>query len=75
VFLEAPERPVSVGFLPADAQRLERELERLVAGILQQRFPVSQEPQRPVCAGCPAEGGLCSWSLELTRRESPERLF
>ncbi len=75
VFLEAPEQPVSVSFVPADAQLLEGELERLVAGVLQRRFPVSQEPQRSLCAGCPAEGGLCSWSLELTRRESPERLF
>ncbi len=75
VFLETPERPVSVSFVRADARRLERELEARVAGILQQRFPVTEEPQRSVCAGCPAEGGLCSWSLELTRRESSERLF
>ena len=28
-----------------------------------------------VCDGCPAEGGLCSWPLEMTRREAADRLF
>ena len=28
-----------------------------------------------VCEGCPAEGGLCSWPLEMTRREAADRLF
>jgi RecB family exonuclease len=75
VFLEAPERPVSAQFTRADAQSLERELELLAGGVLERRFPVSQVPHRALCSGCPAEGGLCSWPLELTRREAPDRLF
>ena len=38
-------------------------------------FPVTDEPQRSICQGCPAEGGLCSWPLEMTRRDAPDRLF
>jgi hypothetical protein len=32
-------------------------------------------PHRGLCSGCPAEGGLCSWPLEMTRREALDRLF
>ena len=43
--------------------------------VLERRFVVTDTPQRSVCAGCPAEGGLCSWPLEMTRREAVDRLF
>ena len=75
VFLEAPDRPVSAAFTRADAPALERELEARSSGVLQRRFAVSDAPHRGLCAGCPAEGGLCSWPLALTRREAPDRLF
>jgi hypothetical protein len=75
VFLEAPERPVSAGFASGDAARLERELTALADGVLTHRFVVTDSPQRSVCAGCPAEGGMCSWPLEMTRRDAPDRLF
>jgi ATP-dependent helicase/nuclease subunit A len=75
VFLEAPERPVAVTFSAADARRLEDELWRLVAGVGERRYEVTDSPHRGVCAGCPAEGGLCSWPLEMTRRDAPDRLF
>ena len=51
------------------------ELARLTADMVEGRFPVSSEPHRSLCHGCPAEGGLCSWPLSATRRESPEQLF
>jgi ATP-dependent exoDNAse (exonuclease V) beta subunit len=73
VFLERPDQPVSATF--ADAAALAAELQRLAEGVLTRRFTVAETPHRAVCRGCPAEGGLCPWPLELTRREEPDRLF
>ncbi len=67
-FLERPEDPAVVTFSHADVGRLERELEELVSGVGRGEFSVAQEPGRAICAGCPAEGGLCPWPLEQTRR-------
>ena len=39
------------------------------------RFEVTAEPVRAVCAGCPAQGGLCSWPVAMTRRERADQLF
>ncbi|MGI8428794.1 MAG: UvrD-helicase domain-containing protein [Solirubrobacteraceae bacterium] len=75
VFLENPHRPVTLAFARGDAPELERALKGLVDGVLARRFAVAQAPHRTLCRGCPAEGGLCSWPLELTRRETPDRLF
>jgi hypothetical protein len=75
VFLEEPAYPVTAAFGAEDVRGLELELEALAAGVLERRFTVTPEPQRSICHGCPAEGGLCSWPLELTRRETPDRLF
>jgi ATP-dependent exoDNAse (exonuclease V) beta subunit len=74
-FLERPGEPVAVTFASSDMERLERELEALAEGVVNGRFEVSPAPHRGLCAGCPAEGGLCSWPLELTRRQSPDQLF
>jgi hypothetical protein len=38
-------------------------------------FTVTDGPHRGVCDGCPVEGGLCWWPLEMTGREPPDRLF
>ena len=75
VFLEAPEHPVSAQFRVGGRRSLERELEALTSGVRRREFSVTETPQRSVCAGCPAEGGLCSWPLEMTRRESAGQLF
>ena len=75
VFLEAPDRPVTSTFTKADADTLRHELAGLAGGVLRSEFVVSDTPQRTLCAGCPAEGGLCSWPLEMTRREAIDRLF
>jgi ATP-dependent helicase/nuclease subunit A len=75
VFLEAPETPVVARYEAADRPGLERELAGLAAGVLDERFTVTEAPYREVCQGCPAEGGLCSWPLAMTRRQAPDRLF
>jgi hypothetical protein len=67
-FLERPERPATVTYSHADVGRLERELEELASGVGRGEFSVSQEPGRAICTGCPAEGGLCPWPLQMTRR-------
>ncbi len=75
LFLEAPRDPVTAAFSASDAPRLERELAQLAAGVLAREFTVADAPHRGLCNGCPAEGGLCSWPLAMTRREAPDRLF
>ncbi|MDE3133290.1 MAG: UvrD-helicase domain-containing protein, partial [Acidobacteriota bacterium] len=66
LFLEAPEEPVSAQFTATDMPALESELAERVAGLLAGDFPVTDVPGRRVCDGCPAQGGLCSYPLELT---------
>ncbi len=75
VFLEAAGDPVVASYTAADRERLEQELALLSAGVIGGVFAVTDVPQRTICAGCPAEGGLCSWPLEMTRREAADRLF
>jgi ATP-dependent exoDNAse (exonuclease V) beta subunit len=70
LFLERPEQPVSATFV--DKTALERELDALVEGVISREFTVSAEPGVAVCNGCPGEGGLCSWPLEMTRRQACE---
>ena len=74
-FLERPDAPVSVTFERAQMAELQARLEALGRGVLERRFEVAPAPYRGLCAGCPAQGGLCSWPLEMTRRESPDTLF
>ncbi len=74
-FLEAPDRPVVASFTREDTRALEDELSALAGGVLRGEFRVSDSPHRGLCDGCPAEGGLCSWPLQLTRREAPDTLF
>jgi hypothetical protein len=76
LFLEAPDQPVTAVFRSDQAGELERRLAELTEGLLSGRsFPVTDTPHRELCHGCPAEGGLCSWPLQMTRRSSPEQLF
>jgi ATP-dependent helicase/nuclease subunit A len=74
-FLEAPESPVSAHFTRAELPQLRERLRTRAAGVLARRFPVAPDPHRRLCAGCPAQGGLCSWPIDLTRRESADTLF
>jgi ATP-dependent exoDNAse (exonuclease V) beta subunit len=75
VFLERAHEPVSANFTQAQTARLESALGELARGALESRFVVTDTPHRALCSGCPAEGGLCSWPLEMTRRDAPDRLF
>ena len=74
-FLEIPERPVVVTYERSRLDELDRALRTLAEGVLRGEFAVTPTPHRAVCAGCPAEGGLCSWPPEMTRREAVDRLF
>ena len=47
----------------------------LSAGVMRGEFRVAPDPVASLCHGCPEEGGLCSWPLELTRRQAVDRLF
>jgi ATP-dependent helicase/nuclease subunit A len=75
IFLEAPEAPVTVKFTRAQVAELEARLDAMTRGVRAGEFEVTDAPHRGVCHGCPAEGGLCSWSLEMTRRPAADRLF
>ncbi len=74
-FLELPQRPAVATFAREQAPALEAELTALARGVLAGEFRVTDAPHRAVCDGCPAEGGMCSWPLEMTRRDAPDRLF
>ncbi|MBV9417877.1 MAG: PD-(D/E)XK nuclease family protein, partial [Solirubrobacterales bacterium] len=74
-FLELPQRPAVATFTRERAPVLEAELSALAGGVLRREFSVTDAPHRGLCDGCPAEGGLCSWPLEMTRREAADRLF
>jgi len=75
VFLDSPDELVSATFTAAQLPQLEQRLGEVATGVLGSQFPVTEAPHRGLCNGCPAEGGLCSWPLEMTRREAPDRLF
>jgi len=74
-FLELPQRPAVATFTRDQAPVLEERLAGLARGVLERDFRVTEAPHRAVCDGCPAEGGLCSWPLEMTRREAADTLF
>ncbi len=74
-FLELPQRPAVADFTREQMPALGAALGALADGVLRREFTVTDAPHRGVCDGCPAEGGLCSWPLEMTRREAPDRLF
>ncbi|MGZ4287860.1 MAG: UvrD-helicase domain-containing protein [Solirubrobacteraceae bacterium] len=75
VFLDGAHEPVTATFSRADAPELEDRLSALADGVMRREFAVTDAPHRAVCHGCPAEGGLCSWPLGMTRRDAPDRLF
>ena len=74
-FLELPQRPAVATFTRDKAPALEGRLAALAWGVLERDFRVTDAPHRAVCDGCPVEGSLCSWPLEMTRREAADRLF
>jgi len=75
LFLDATEAPVRVSFRAEQVSELEARLSEMTRGLREGIFSVTETPHRGICHGCPAEGGLCAWPVEMTRRASPERLF
>ncbi len=75
LFLERADEPVIATFTSAEQPALEQQLSELAGGVMRQEFAVSEEPWVGLCNGCPGEGGLCSWPLEMTRRPAADRLF
>jgi ATP-dependent exoDNAse (exonuclease V) beta subunit len=75
LFLERADAPVTAAFTASDRDRLRSQLLDAARGLLAHEFPVAAEPWHGICAGCSGAGGLCSWPVELTRREAPDRLF
>ena len=71
VFLERADEPVLATYAAGDAERLDRELADLAAGVLEGRFAPSEEPHRALCAGCPGRTALCVHDERLTMREEP----
>ena len=74
-FLERPDSPVMAAFSQSDLPVLAQRLAALTSGVLERRFAVADAPHRALCRGCPAKGGLCSWPVQMTHREAPDRLF
>jgi ATP-dependent exoDNAse (exonuclease V) beta subunit len=66
-FLERPDEPVTATF--TDAEALRAELQTHAAGVLDNQFPVAEEPHIDLCAGCPGRRALCVHPEELTGRE------
>ncbi|MEI7625282.1 MAG: UvrD-helicase domain-containing protein [Actinomycetota bacterium] len=71
LFLRRPLEPVSACFLATQRSELEDELAAMAAGIVARSYPVSTQPHRTLCQGCPGRASLCSWPNETTERELP----
>jgi ATP-dependent exoDNAse (exonuclease V) beta subunit len=69
-FLERPDEPAVALYEAADAERLERELLGLTAGVVEGRFEPATEPHFSLCADCPGRAALCVHEPELTLRLS-----
>jgi ATP-dependent exoDNAse (exonuclease V) beta subunit len=69
-FLERPDEPAVALYEAADAERLERELLGLTAGVVEGRFEPAAEPHFSLCADCPGRAALCVHEPELTLRLS-----
>ena len=74
-FLERPDAPQVQRYRSDQLPELERALGDRAAGVRRGEFRVAPDPVASLCHGCPAEGGLCSWPTELTRRQAVDRLF
>jgi hypothetical protein len=70
-FLERADEPAVTTYVPADAERLQGELEAIAAGVLAGTFEVADTPHIGLCAGCPGRRALCRHDEALTGRELP----
>jgi ATP-dependent exoDNAse (exonuclease V) beta subunit len=74
-FLERPDALATATYGRDQLPELRARVAALAAGLSRHEFPVSSLPHRALCAGCPAQDGLCTWPLSMTRREAPDTLF
>ena len=70
-FLERPGETVAAVFDQSEQAELEGLLRDLAAGISDARFEPSPRPWRGLCADCPGQSALCSWSPEHTLAPEP----
>jgi ATP-dependent exoDNAse (exonuclease V) beta subunit len=66
LFLADPEHPATSTYTAADRASLEAILQALTAPLLAGERAPATDPNRFLCAGCPAAGGLCPWPLART---------
>lgn len=67
-FLRAADQPAVARFERAQQGQLEAQLRERLRSACARPLAPSARPNRVLCAGCPARGGLCSWDLEATMR-------
>ncbi len=68
-FLERSEHPVLTRFRASDVPALARQVTARAQGILNQQWPVAQQPHRDLCGDCPGRVSLCSHPEALTLRD------
>jgi ATP-dependent exoDNAse (exonuclease V) beta subunit len=67
-FLERPDAPALALYEAGEAERLDAELLELAGGLVAGEFKPATDPHYGLCADCPGQASLCSWSPEHTLR-------
>jgi hypothetical protein len=65
-FLERPGEPVVRRFTAAEIPALAERVVSLARGVLDERYPVTDNPHRDLCADCPGRRAMCSHPEERT---------
>jgi ATP-dependent helicase/nuclease subunit A len=68
-FLDRPAEPVTRTFARSAEPALTERLAGLAAGVLEGRYPVTDNPHRDLCGDCPGRAALCSWPEAMTLRD------
>ena len=72
-FLERSAEPVVRRFTAADAAALTEQVVSLARGVLEERYPVTDQPHRELCGDCPGRRALCSHPESRTLAPAPGR--
>jgi|GEM_PF-3572254 len=70
-FLHAPTQPVATRYTAAQFEELAAAAIASLEGVLGGEQRPAQAPNRRLCAGCPARGGICPWPVEATAVPPP----
>jgi ATP-dependent helicase/nuclease subunit A len=70
-FLDGGGKVLGATLGPEELGAARSELQRLVAGVRQARFEVTDSPHWALCHDCPARSRLCSHPTEVTGRRLP----